>query len=166
LQGPEGRTITIRAARPEDAGGYLKLVEALAHYESLPPPDSEAKTRLIDHLFRDRPLYRLLVAIDRDQVVGYAVHFLTYSTFLAKPTLYLEDTFVLPDYRSCGLGHRLFVMVARTALAEGCGRVDFQVPAWNQVALAFYSQHGVACKRDWLLHRIEGDDLERVAGMD
>ncbi len=162
-------SLIIRPARPDDAGGYLQLVDALATFEKLPPPDADAKTRLIDHLFGNRPKYRLLVAEDstkEDQIVGYAAHFQAYSTFLARPTFYLEDLFVLPEYRHTGLGHRLMVSCAKTAVAEGCGRMDFLVLDWNKLALEFYEQHGVPCRREWLLHRLQGDELRSVAGME
>lgn len=161
--------INIRPARPEDAGAYLQLVEALARYERLPPPDPEAKARLIDHLFGAQQHYRLLVAEDPENdghIVGYAAFLMAYSTFLARPTLYLEDLFVLPEYRSTGLGHRILVYVAKTAVAEGCGRLDFIVLDWNKLALDFYERHGVPHLKDWLLHRLEGDDLRRVARME
>jgi GNAT superfamily N-acetyltransferase len=163
----EPKSITIRPASPEDAGAYLMLVEALAIFERMPPPNAEAKTRLVEHLFGPRPLYQLLLACDRGRPIGYAAYLRTYSTFLARPTLYLEDLFVLPDYRSLKVGHRLFVCMARIARAEGCGRVDFLVLRWNQVALDFYAKHGVSNKaEEWALHRLEGDDIRRVAESD
>lgn len=164
----EGESITIRPARPDDAGGYLQLVDALARFEKLPPPDVEAKARLIDHLFGERNHYRLLIAENRadGHIVGYAAHFNAYSTFLARPTFYLEDLFVLPEFRSARLGHRILVACAKTAVAEGCGRMDFLVLDWNELALDFYSRHGVPCRREWLLHRLQGDELRQVAGME
>ena len=153
--------IVIRPARPEDAGRYLLLVEAFARFENLPVPDSEAKTRLVDHLFRDRPLYRLLVSEVAGEIVGYAAWYLAYSTFLARPTLYLEDIFVLPESRHHRVGHELLAYCARTAVAEGCGRMDFLVLDWNRLALDFYARHGIAVRQEWLLHRV--DDLRRVA---
>ena len=161
-------SIVIRPARPDDAGAYLQLVDALARYEKLPPPDAEAKARLIGHLFGKRQRYRLLVAEDRSDghVIGYAAHFLAYSTFLAHPTFYLEDLFVLPEYRHTGLGHRMLVSCAKTAVAEGCGRMDFLVLDWNKLALDFYERHGVPSNREWLLHRLQGAELKEVAGME
>jgi len=159
-------SIVIRPARPADAGVYLKLVDAFAEYESLPPPDAEAKTRLVDHLFGERPHYRLLVAEVDDRVVAYAAHCHAYSTFLARPTFILEDIFVLPEYRKLRIGHRLFVYCAKTAMAEGCSRMDFLVLDWNRLALGFYEKYGVECKRDWLLHRVEGARLKEVAELD
>jgi len=161
-----GADIVIRPARSEDAGGYLKLVDALARFEKLPPPDASAKTRLIDHLFGERPRYRLMVAEHEDRIVGYAAHYLAYSTFLAQPTFYLEDLFVLPEYRHAKLGHRMMVFCAKTAVAEGCGRMDFLVLDWNKLALEFYARHSVPCRREWLLHRLQGDELSEMAGME
>jgi GNAT superfamily N-acetyltransferase len=160
----EPARITIRPATPEDAGSYLRLVEALAIYEKMPPPDAQAKTRLIEHLFGARPYYKLLVAHDNGLLVGYAAYLHTYSTFLARPSLYLEDLFVLPEYRSLKVGHRLFATIARIARAEGCGRVDFLVLRWNKLALDFYAKHGVKnLAEDWALHRVEGDEIQQVA---
>jgi len=159
--------ITIRPATPEDAGSYLMLVEALALYEKMPPPDAQAKTRLIEHLFGERPYYKLLVACDDGRPVGYAAYLHTYSTFLARPSLYLEDLFVLPEYRSLKVGHRLFVTIVRVARAEGCERVDFLVLRWNKLALSFYAKHGVRdMAEEWALHRLEGGEIQRVAESD
>ena len=157
--------ILIRAARQADAGEYLQLVEALARYEKMPPPDAAAKARLIEHLFGARPCYRLLVAEHRGHIVGYAAWFLAYSTFVARPTFYLEDLFVLPEYRSAKVGHRLLVVCAKTAVAEDCGRMDFIVLDWNKLALDFYARHGINARRDWILHRVEGQDLPRLAAL-
>ncbi len=160
-------SISIRPAQPDDAGAYLMLVEALATYEKLAPPNTEAKARLIEHLFGPRPLYSLLLAVDHGRPIGYAAYLRTYSTFLARPTLYLEDLFVLPEYRSHRVGHRLFLTIARIARAEGCGRVDFLVLKWNQLAKDFYARHGVRdLGEEWSLHRLENDEIRRVAESD
>ena len=157
--------IHIRQAKPEDAGTYLKLVEAFAEYETLPPPDPQARTRLVDHLFRERPHYRLLVAEVDSEVIGYAAYVLGYSTFLARPTLMLDDLFVLPEYRKLKVGHRLFSYCARTAIAEGCERLDFFVLEWNETAKAFYRRHDVNALAGWLPYRLEGSELQRIADL-
>lgn len=163
----EDARITIRPAMPEDAGSYLRLVDALAVYEKMAPPDAQAKTRLIEHLFGARPFYKLLVACDNGRPIGYAAYLHTYSTFLAKPSLYLEDLFVLPEYRSLRVGHRLFVTICKIARADGCGRVDFLVLRWNKLALDFYAKHGVRdMAEEWALHRLEGEQVLRVAESD
>lgn len=157
--------IIIRPANIEDAGEYLQLVEALARYEQLPPPDAEAKARLIEHLFGPRPHYRLLVAENDGHLVAYAAHFLAYSTFAARPTFYLEDLFVLPEFRHLKIGHRMMVTCARLAVAQNCGRMDFIVLDWNKLALDFYERHGVAVRREWLLHRVDQDGLAKLAAL-
>lgn len=157
--------VIIRPARSEDAGEFLQLVEALARYEQIQPPDAEAKSRLIEHLFGPRPHYRLLVAEHDGHLVGYAAHFLAYSTFVARPTFYLEDLFVLPESRHLKVGHRLMVTCARLAVAQNCGRMDFVVLDWNKLALDFYARHGIEVRREWLLHRLDQQGLTRLAEM-
>lgn len=162
---PEAR-IAIRPAEAKDAGEYLQLVDALARYERQPPPDAAAKVRLIDHLFGKRPYYRLLVAEDENtsHLVGYAAWFLSYSTFAAMPTFYLEDLFVLAEYRRSQVGGRLLQTCARTAIAEGCGRMDFLVLDWNEMALKFYKKHGIEPNQDWILHRVDAEGIRRLSG--
>jgi GNAT superfamily N-acetyltransferase len=157
--------IVIRPAVPDDAGAYLMLVEQLAIYEKLTPPDAAAKTRLIEHLFGPRAFYKLLLAVDHGKPVAYAAYFFAYSTFEARPTLFLEDLFVMPEYRSLKVGHRLLVNIARLAQASRCGRMDFMVLDWNEVALDFYSRHGIKRRNEWVLHRLDGEDIARIAQM-
>jgi GNAT superfamily N-acetyltransferase len=158
--------ILIRPAEPRDAGAYLHLVEALARFENMKPPDAAAKARLIEHLFGPRPLYRLLVAEAQGQIVGYAAHFLAYSTFAARPTFWLEDLYVVPEFRKHKVGHRLLATCARLAVAEGCGRFEFIVLDWNHLALDFYARHGIRVRKDWLLHRAEGEEIQALAESD
>src|SRR5579885_2572035 len=100
--------IMIRKAQPSDGPAILKLIYALADFEKLPPPDVDAQARLLADAFAERPRFDVFLAQAGSDVVGYAFVFETYSTFLAKPTLYLEDLFVLPDYRKMKVGHALF----------------------------------------------------------
>ena len=157
--------ITIRPATLEDAGPFLRLVEELAVYEKMAPPDAEAKARLIEHLFGPRPFYQLVLAVKGGRPVGYAAYFFTYSTFVGRRTLYLEDLFVLPEARGDGVGHKLLVTIARIALAEGCGRLDLIVLKWNELAHRFYEKHGVNRMEDWALYRLSGDEIASVAAM-
>lgn len=157
--------IVIRPAAPDDAGAYLMLVEQLAVYEKLTPPDGAAKTRLLDHLFGPRPFYKLLLAVDQGRPIAYAAYFFAYSTFEAKPTLFLEDLFVMPEYRSLKVGHRLMVTIARLAQASRCGRVDFMVLDWNKMALEFYRRHDIKRRNEWVVHRLDAADIDRVAAM-
>src|SRR5512146_1226110 len=106
----------VRRARNEDAQAILQLVDALADYEHLPRPNEGARTRLIRDLFSERPRLDCYLCEVDGRAVGYAFIFETYSSFLALPTLYLEDLFVLPDYRGRGVGRALFLHCAREAL--------------------------------------------------
>jgi len=146
--------MTIRRTRRTDARTFLSLVDALADYEKLPRPTPSARKRLIRDGFGSRRRFESLL-IDADHVsVGYAFFFETYSSFLARPTLYLEDIFILPEYRSKGLGKRLFTACLAEAKRRKCGRMDWVVLDWNAPAIGFYDRLGAKRLKDWLIYRI------------
>ena len=154
----------IREATAEDAGILQDLIDALADYEHLPRPSAEARRRLVEHGFgTGERLFRALLIEAVGKPAGYAIWFFTYSTFLAQPTLYLEDIFVLPDERGRGAGEALMRHLARTALEAGCGRMEWQVLDWNQLALGFYQRLGARRNHEWLPYRLLREDLERLA---
>lgn len=97
------------------------------------------------------------------KVVGFALFFHNYSTFLAKPGLYLEDLYIQPEYRGCGFGHALLSYVAKLALERGCGRVEWSVLNWNKEALVFYQRIGARPLKEWLVHRISENALITLA---
>ena len=127
----------VRPLAAEDAPALLSLIDALADYEHLPRPDAAARERLTRDALATPPRFQALLAEHASQVVGYAILFETYSTFLALPTLYLEDLFVLPEARGLGAGAALFRACAQEAVRRGCGRMEWQVLAWNRLALHF-----------------------------
>ena len=134
---------------------FSRLIRALADYEHLPPPDPAALERLRADAFGARPRFEAALAVDRvDGAVGYAVWFETYSTFLAKPTLYLEDLFVLEQARRTGAGGMLFDYVRALGERRGCGRMDWNVLDWNTVARDFYHRRNAQLMKEWLLYRI------------
>jgi len=147
------KIMQIRAAMPEDASSFVALVQALADYESLPAPDEAAKQRLIDDAFGDPPKYELRVAELEGDVVAYAAIFETYSTFLAKPSLYLEDLFVHPDARRRGVATAMMAHLEQLARDRGCGRFEWSVLDWNTGAQDFYKGLGAEIKDDWKLVR-------------
>ncbi len=155
-------SITIRQAIPADASTILSLINALADFEKLMPPDADAKERLIRDAFSERPRFDVYLADVQGVTAGYAFVFETYSTFLAKPTLYLEDLFVLPDYRQQRVGFALFRHCVAEAERRACGRMEWTVLDWNQHAIDFYNRQGARHLSEWLHYRLMEDDIARL----
>jgi GNAT superfamily N-acetyltransferase len=156
--------VIIRRAEQADKDTLFRLIEALADYERLDPPDAEAKGRLANDLWGPRPRVRAWIAeVDR-QTAGYAFTFETYSTFLALPTLYLEDLFILPECRRSGIGRAFFQHLALEALSKGCGRMEWACLDWNELALGFYGKLGARRLDEWVAFRLTADQLEGFAG--
>src|SRR6478672_2431065 len=145
---PEG--IVIRKATANDADLLISLILGLAEFERLEPPDQAAQERLVADAFGPHPRFEVFLAQTEGNVAGYAFVFETYSTFLALPTLYLEDLFVLPEFRGRRVGYALMLFVAREAVRRGCGRLDWVVLDWNQSAINFYERLGAKHLPDWL----------------
>lgn len=155
----------VRPFKPDDLPALLALIQALADYEHLPGPDATARARLTRDALAQPPRFQaLLVELD-GQPVGYAIWFETYSTFLAQPTLYLEDLFVLPAARGRRAGAALFRACARLAVERGCGRFEWQVLTWNELALGFYARFQAEPLDDWRPMRLTGAALRRAAGL-
>ena len=150
---------------PVDAGNaerYAGLVEALANFERLEPPNQEARARLIRDATSDEPPFRAFLAMIDDEAVGYVTYFFTYSTFLARRTLFLEDIFVLEQHRGKGIGTSLFRHCVDEARKEGCGRMEWTALDWNEPAHRFYEGHG-ARRLDWYMFRLSPRDLDAVS---
>jgi GNAT superfamily N-acetyltransferase len=157
-------TVVVRPLGPSDLPAFLGLVEALAQYEALEPPDQDARARLARDAGADPPRFRTLLAQLEGDVVGYAISFDTYSTFLALPTLYLEDLFVLPQARGRGVGSALFRACALDAYRRGCGRMEWQVLAWNDLAIGFYEHlDAMPLHESWRCYRLDGAQLTQLA---
>jgi GNAT superfamily N-acetyltransferase len=148
---------------PADIPSFLSLIDALAEYEHLSGPDAEARARLTADALGDPPLFAVLLAERDGTAIGYATYFFTYSTFLARPTLYLEDLFVLEEDRRRGLGKAFMHRLAVEALRRGCGRMEWQVLTWIEPAINFYKGLGAAHLVDWHGYRLTADQLERMA---
>jgi len=158
------RHTTIRRAGRADAEAVIGLIVALAEFEDLPPPDAEAQARLREHGFGDTPKFEVLLAETEGASgpVGYALLFPTYSTFLAQPSLYLEDVFVLPDYRRRGIGKALLRECVRAAHEGGYGRLEWTCLDWNTNAQAMYEGMGARRMREWYLYRTTRDAMARL----
>jgi hypothetical protein len=153
----------IRPAEPRDLPAVIALIRALAEFEKLPGPDDAAAERFAAHAFGAGRPFELLVAEVGGEVVGYALFFTTYSTFLARPGLYLEDVFVRPDLRGRGIGGALMRRLAALAVERGHGRFEWTVLDWNVRAQAFYRSLGARILPEWRVCRVEGEDLARLA---
>jgi GNAT superfamily N-acetyltransferase len=151
----------IRAAEARDLPPVVGLVRALADFEKLEGPDEAAARRLADDFAAGR--YSLLVADDGERIVGYALYFFTYSTFLARPSLYLEDLFVHPGARGQGIGERFMRALAKEAVKRGCGRFEWTVLDWNVDAQKFYRRLGAEVMSSWWTCRVTGDALTALA---
>jgi GNAT superfamily N-acetyltransferase len=144
----------VRRAVESDAQALLSLVDALADYEKLERPSADARERLVRDMFGPKRRIDGLLAFMDGYPVGYAIILETYSSFLALPTLYLEDLFVLPEYRGRKAGLALFEEVRAEAHRRGCGRIEWTVLDWNQLAIDFYNRIGGQHLKEWQLYRI------------
>ena len=134
---------------------FISLINALAEYEHLPRPDPDAVERLRRDALGLQPRFEAALAVNASGVaVGYATWFHTYSTFLARPTMYLEDLFVREDARESGAGSALFEHVRTLGAHRGCGRMEWQVLDWNTLAREFYTRRQATWMKDWLLYRV------------
>lgn len=156
--------LTVRRATARDADNFVELVKALAEYEKLPPPGSGEIRRLKRDAFGSRRRFELLMAFADGEAVAYAVFFMTYSTFLARPTLYLEDIFVRPEYRRSGVGVSMFSRLASIAKQRKCGRMEWSVLRWNQLALGFYRKIGAKALDEWSYYRLTEDMFDSIIG--
>jgi GNAT superfamily N-acetyltransferase len=155
--------ITLRAATAADVPTILRCIQALAEYERLADACIATEELLRESLFGERPAAEVVLAFDGETVAGFALWFRSYSTFLARPGIYLEDLFVFPEYRRRGLGRRLLVHLARTAVDRGYGRVEWAVLDWNVDALRFYKSLGAVPIDEWTICRLTGDALPALA---
>jgi GNAT superfamily N-acetyltransferase len=156
-------SLLIRGFAPADVPVLLDLIDGLLDYEHLARPDAAARERLAADALAEPPRFHVLLAEVDGVVVGYAFYFFTYSTMLARPTLYLEDIFVLPEWRGHGAGIGLFRACAAAAVASGCGRMDWQVLSWNDPSIKFYERLGARHLADWYPFRLDADTLKLVA---
>jgi GNAT superfamily N-acetyltransferase len=153
--------VVVRKGRKADSGRFLRLLLALARYERLHPPSPAGMKRIVQDIF-ERKRLSLFVASDGRELVGYALYFYTYSSFLAKPTLYLEDLFVLEGHRGRGAGLKLFRRCVEEAVHEGCGRMEWAVLRWNEKAIRFYEKMGARPLKEWSVYRLDEKGLRKA----
>ncbi len=156
--------LNIRPARSEDTPQIFDLIKALAEYEKLSARVTGNVRDLEQHLFGERPYIEAILAEWSGKVVGFGLFFPNYSTFLTKPGIYLEDLFVLPNYRRKGIGKAMLSYIGKLAIERGAGRLEWSVLDWNQSAIAFYQEIGATVLPDWRICRVTEDSLQTLAG--
>ncbi len=156
--------ISIRPANADDATLLLTFVRELAAYEKLSDDVVATEDRIRETLFGAGPAALALLAEVDGAPAGFAIYFHTYSTFLARPGLYLEDLFVRPAFRRGGVGRALLAHLARVAVESGCGRFEWAVLDWNQPAIDFYQSLGARPMNEWTVFRLTGAALHNLAG--
>ena len=154
---------TIRAATPADVGAIHALMYELAEFEKLTHLFTGTAEGLADALFGTRPAAEALVAEDAGRIVGYALFFHNYSTFLSRRGLYLEDLYVQPSQRGTGLGTAMLRAHAAIAIERGCALFEWTVLDWNTPAIGFYEKLGATVLPDWRVVRMTGEALEQLA---
>ena len=157
--------LTIRPAAEADLPLVLDFIRGLAEYEHLSHLVTATEETLRESLFGARPGAEVLLAFDRAEAVGFAVFFHNFSTFLGRRGLWLEDIYVIPEFRRKGYGRALLLHVARTAHERGCGRFEWAALDWNTPAIDFYQSLGAVALDDWTIFRVTGAALEKLAAM-
>ncbi len=155
--------LTIRSAVLADCPTILQFIKELGEYERLSHEVIADEPALVATLFGPRPAAEVLFAELDGEPAAFALFFHSYSTFLAKPGLYLEDLFVRPAYRRHGIATTLMRYLARVAVERGCGRFEWSVLTWNQQALDFYRRLGAVAMSDWMIQRVTGEALVKLA---
>jgi GNAT superfamily N-acetyltransferase len=154
----------IKPATADDAPVILGFIKKLAEYEKLAHEVTATEDGLRRTLFGEHRYAEVIIGYDRGEPVGFALFFHNYSTFLAKPGIYLEDLFVDERHRGKGFGKALLVHLARLAKERDCGRLEWSVLDWNEPSINFYKSLGAAAKDEWTVFRVTGEALDRLAG--
>ncbi len=154
---------TLRGAEPRDVPAIVGLIRELAVFEKLEHLMQATPETLQPHLFGPQPVAEALVAEVGGTVVAFALFFRNFSTFLARPGLYLEDLYVQPAQRGAGIGQALLQRLAQLAVERGCGRFEWSVLDWNEHAIRFYRRMGATVMPEWRICRVTGDALRTLA---
>lgn len=156
------REFRIEPATERDVPVILKFIKGLAEYEKLSHEVVATEASLRESLFGQRPVAEVIIGYAGEEPAGFGLFFHNYSTFLGRPGLYVEDLFVLPQWRGRGLGGRLLAYIAGLAVARGCGRLEWAVLDWNEPAIRFYRSLGARAMKEWTVYRLTGEALKRL----
>jgi GNAT superfamily N-acetyltransferase len=155
-------TLVIRPGEPADVPIIAELIRGLARFEKLENEVTMTEERLSSNLFGPHRYAETLIAEKAGESVGFALFFHNFSTFLAKPGIYLEDLFVVPEHRRGGVGRALLKELARLAVERDCGRLEWSVLDWNREAIAFYERLGARPNSEWTIYRLAGEALSAL----
>jgi GNAT superfamily N-acetyltransferase len=153
----------VREASAEDVPLILTLICELAEYERLSHEVVATEDALQEWLFGEKPAAEVLIAEQGAEAVGFALFFHSFSTFLGRPGIYLEDLYVRPAFRGRGVGKATLRHLAKLAKERGCGRLEWSVLDWNEPSIRFYESLGAVAMNDWTVHRVTGEALDRLA---
>jgi GNAT superfamily N-acetyltransferase len=156
-------SLKLRKATIEDVDLILFFIKQLAIYEKEPDAAVATKDDIIRDGFGEKPYFHIVIAEWENKPAGFAFYFFNYSTWLGKPGLYLEDLFVIPEFRGHGIGKALLVELAKIAVENNCGRFQWQVLDWNKPAIDFYESLGAFHLKEWFTYRITGDALVNLS---
>ena len=154
----------IKPTTIDDVPVILSFIQKLAAYENLSHEVVATEAGLQAALFGARPYAETVIAYYQNRPVGFALFFSSFSTFLGKPGIYLEDLFVDPEQRGKGFGKALLVYLARLAQERNCGRFEWSVLDWNEPSIKFYESLGAVPLKEWTMYRLTGEALEKLAG--
>ncbi len=154
--------MSVRPAEKRDVGVIMGFIKELAEYEGLAHDVIADETSLERFLFGEHPVAEALIAEFQTTPIGFALYFPTFSTFVGRPGLYLEDLYVRPNMRGKGVGTLLLQHVARLARERGCGRLEWSVLNWNKPAIRFYEALGARAMDDWTVYRLTDDHLSKL----
>ena len=157
------RAFSLRPATAQDVPTVLRCIQALAEYEQLAHECEASEALLHESLFGPSPSAEVTLAFAGDVPAGFALWFRSYSTFLARPGIYLEDLFVFPAFRGRGLGRQFLGSLARTVVERGYGRLEWAVLDWNADAIRFYESLGARAMSEWTTFRVTGEALRALS---
>ena len=156
------KNITIRNAIESDSHSIHELLIELAKFEKILDSVDSSIESTHDALFGNKPSANAIVAIVEEKIIGAAIYFFNYSTFVGKRGLYLEDIYITPEYRGNGIGTKMMIELAKVALMNNCGRMEWSVLDWNTKAIEFYNSLGANVLMDWKLVRMNENSIEKL----
>ena len=153
----------IEEVNSDNFSHFLNLIDELAEFEKLMPPDSAAKERLKHDCLGKSPKYRAFLGKAGSEYASYVIYYFTYSSFLALQTFYLEDIFVLQEFRKSGMGRKMFSRCVEIASEKECGRMEWSVLKWNENAIKFYERIGARQLDEWATYRMDKSQIRKYA---